>query len=96
MIHIKYSRHETRLQVRGHAGFAPEGQDIVCAGISALLCALAMHPLTQDMHIEHDWMVLLPIAGAEDVMRPYYDMIHAAMQDIAHQHPLHVCVHDIL
>ena len=96
MIHIKYSRREVRLQVRGHAGFAPEGQDIVCAGISALFGALAMHPLTQDMHIEHDWKVLQPLQGAEDVMRPYYDMIHAAMQDIACQHPLHVCTHEIL
>ena len=30
-----------RLEAAGHAGFAPAGQDIVCAGASALMCALA-------------------------------------------------------
>ena len=30
-----------RLEAAGHAGFAPAGQDIVCAGASALVCALA-------------------------------------------------------
>ena len=34
----------------GHAGFAPAGQDIVCAGISAL-CFAAAEYLTQ----MHDW-----------------------------------------
>ena len=30
-----------RLEAAGHAGYAPAGQDIVCAGASALMCALA-------------------------------------------------------
>lgn len=30
-----------RLTVSGHAGYAQKGQDIVCAGVSALSCALA-------------------------------------------------------
>lgn len=29
-----------RIRASGHAEFAPAGQDIVCAGVSALLCAL--------------------------------------------------------
>ncbi len=96
MIHIKYYPDEVRLQLRGHAGFAPEGQDIVCAGISALFGALAMHPMVQDMRIEHDWKVLMAVDGAEDVMRPYFRMIADAMSDIAAQHPAHVCVHKTL
>ena len=93
MIHIKYFPDEVRLQLRGHAGFAPAGQDVVCAGISSLFGALAMHPMTQDMRIEHDWKILQPVQGAEDVMRPYYKMIVEAMADIAHQHPNYVCIH---
>jgi len=29
-----------RLEAAGHAGYAPEGQDIVCAGVSTLMQAL--------------------------------------------------------
>lgn len=29
-----------RLQIRGHAGTAPKGEDVVCAGVSALWCTL--------------------------------------------------------
>lgn len=45
MVHIHYSRdgNEHHLQITGHAGYAPAGQDIVCAGISALSCALLEH-----------------------------------------------------
>lgn len=32
---------ERRLVVQGHAGYGPEGQDIVCAAASALVYALA-------------------------------------------------------
>ena len=40
MIYVKYNPDEVRLQVRGHAEQAPIGQDIVCAGVSALYGAL--------------------------------------------------------
>lgn len=40
MIEISYDG-VCRLCVRGHAGQAPVGQDIVCAGVSALTVALA-------------------------------------------------------
>ena len=38
MIHVTYG--EDRVTVRGHAGFAPRGSDIVCAAASALVYAL--------------------------------------------------------
>ena len=42
MTHIHYHRDESghRLHITGHAGYAPRGQDIVCAGISALAYGL--------------------------------------------------------
>lgn len=39
MITIHFDR--LRMEANGHAGFAPIGQDIVCAGISALSFAAA-------------------------------------------------------
>lgn len=89
MICIKYFPQETRLQARGHAGYAPEGQDIVCAGISALFGALAMHPLTEQRK-EADWQVIVAKEGAAEVMRPYFEMIAQGMTDIAKQYPDHV------
>lgn len=41
MIHITYHRIYHRLTVRGHAGYAPAGQDLVCAAVSALTYTLA-------------------------------------------------------
>ena len=45
MIRIHYSRDGKthQLHITGHAGYAPRGQDIVCAGISALSFALLGH-----------------------------------------------------
>ena len=34
-----------RLEASGHAGYAPAGQDIVCAGASTLMQALVSHYL---------------------------------------------------
>ena len=38
MIRAKFT--QNRLTVEGHAGYAPKGQDIVCAAVSALVYAL--------------------------------------------------------
>ena len=38
---IRVTAQPGRLTVRGHADYAPAGQDIVCAAVSALLLALA-------------------------------------------------------
>ena len=41
MINIEYERSALRLTVSGHACCGAEGEDIVCAAASMLLCALA-------------------------------------------------------
>lgn len=38
MIEVTFSYH--RVTVQGHAGYAPKGEDIVCAAVSALTYAL--------------------------------------------------------
>ena len=44
MIHIEYYRAPERfaLSVKGHAGFAPAGRDIVCAAVSVLVSELSL------------------------------------------------------
>lgn len=85
MIYVKYNPDEVRLQLRGHAGQAPIGQDIVCAGVSALYGALSLHPLVKE-HTEHDWRVLTPVNGAQGVMKPMFDMIANGINNIAQQY----------
>ena len=41
MIKIEYHRSRHELTAKGHAGYAPEGQDIVCAAVSALMLTAA-------------------------------------------------------
>ena len=43
MIEVIYDRDVPSISASGHAGYAPAGQDIVCAGVSALLETLAMY-----------------------------------------------------
>ena len=53
MIEIKQKK--TEISVIGHAGFAPHGQDIVCAGVSTLVQTLiqSVEELTED-EIQYD------------------------------------------
>lgn len=47
---IEVFRSESGITIKGHAGYAPEGQDIVCAGVSALtqVFAASIEELTDD------------------------------------------------
>lgn len=40
MTRCYYDRSKRLIRIEGHAMFAPAGEDIVCAGVSALECAL--------------------------------------------------------
>lgn len=40
MIRCRYNKETYELWIDGHAGFAPTGEDIVCAGVTALEVAL--------------------------------------------------------
>ena len=47
---IVVNRHSNGITMSGHANYAPPGQDIVCAGVSALVQTLiqSIEELTQD------------------------------------------------
>ena len=40
MIEVRYDPDRLRLSINGHSGYAPIGQDIVCAGVSTLIYTL--------------------------------------------------------
>ena len=37
MIEIKYNKKQRQIECKGHAGYAPQGQDVVCAAVSAIM-----------------------------------------------------------
>jgi len=43
MIQIRIDVEGMRLEIDGHAGYAPEGQDIICAAVSTLAYTLAQN-----------------------------------------------------
>lgn len=47
---IKVTRTKNRIELKGHAGYAPHGKDIVCAGVSVLFQTLihSIEELTED------------------------------------------------
>lgn len=47
---IVVSHNDGEIKIEGHAGYAPEGQDIICAGVSALVQGLvrSIESLTED------------------------------------------------
>jgi len=57
MTEIRVNMDEFRIEADGHAGQAEAGQDIVCAGISALMLAL-LNVLVEDeekRYLELEW-----------------------------------------
>ena len=69
-ITCSYSGNSFALDVSGHSGYAPVGDDIVCAGISALVQTLAIRA----DEIGEDTMIDLP-GGGEAHIRSSGDRI---------------------
>lgn len=40
---LERDAHSVSLEISGHAGFAPHGEDILCAAVSALVCGLSAY-----------------------------------------------------
>lgn len=95
MIRVNYYPQEPRLLVSGHAGYAPLGEDIVCAGISALYCTLRMHEGVVEVQgryppMEERRCALCAEADRWQELKPLFDMIAMGMRDIAQRYPEHV------
>ena len=72
MIHIEYYRAPERfaLSVKGHAGFAPAGRDIVCAAVSVLVSELSL--------------ALEQAAESGEILRPFFGELPAAADTFQH------------
>lgn len=96
-IYEKNSRYSIR--ARGHADYAPLGQDIVCASVSVLLQSLGNY--ISEHALEYNWRVLeckyekgdicidtleeLPLPGTH--LKDLYHMVEDSLIDIANQYP---------
>lgn len=95
MIKVEYYPKEPRLYVCGHAGYAPAGEDVVCAGISALYCTLRMREGVVEVQGLYPPMnerryALMAEVGREQELRPLFDTMAMGMRDIAGRYPEYV------
>lgn len=70
MITVTYDPRHRRLELRGHAGSAPKGEDLVCAAVSALCCTLAENLRRRD-------------SRALVILQPGYARFQCRSQDLA-------------
>lgn len=101
MIRAEYRRKGPELAVTGHAGFAPAGEDIVCAGVSALVGALG-HYLGEleeqgwgrlDIANEDGgWRICFAPAGKKREALAAFDTVWEGFRLIAKQYPEHLRV----
>ena len=74
------------LTVEGHAGYAPKGQDIVCAAVSALVYAL-IGTLEETENVAE--MVLRPGYAAVEAKKKTaaFDLVRCGLTQLADRYP---------
>ena len=102
MIEIKYFERNNRyaISLKGHADYAPHGQDIVCASVSSLVTALGNYIL--EHFAEQKWIVLevnldtgdsnveILDESGNDVAKNLYHLVYEQLQDIAELYPINL------
>lgn len=93
MISCSYRKDVGLITIDGHAGYAPKGQDIVCAGVSAIEVALAEWLKAENIPHkavigEETDCILCKDARAEACM----DMAWTGLKLIAENYPDYVCI----
>ena len=83
MISICYDSSVPMMRAEGHAGFAPFGEDIVCAGVSALLETLALYA---DCREDGD---VFELSGGD---ARYYDFVAEGILQISEIYPENVII----
>ena len=95
-----------RLEVKGHAGFAEKGTDIVCAGASMLVQALvgSLDVAEQRGRCEYKakntedgeaiiWAFARP--GTQAEIKAYFRMCVTGLRMLQREYPTHVSVKDV-
>ena len=99
MIKIKYAKNE--LEITGHSGSAPKGEDLICAGVSSatvgLACALKsdnergiLEDLAIDMKDGFTYIKAVPKEGYEANIGIRFDTIFNVYDALAMEFPKHV------
>lgn len=91
---IEVSRSSGEITVNGHAGFAPEGQDIICASVSALVQTLvySLEDLTEDK-IEYELSpgtVYIKYRNLSERAQLLIDSFFVGIETISSNYPYHV------
>ena len=99
MTTVKYYPAEFRMEIFGHAGFAPAGEDLVCAGASTLMMAL-INTATDDPDLQtsifmsrENALVQVssnPTEDKEDKCGAVYDTVFRGYQALEESYPDHV------
>lgn len=93
---IEVSRFEGGITVKGHANYAPFGQDIVCAGVSTLIQTLivSIENLTED-EIQYDIQsgyVDIRHGKLSECARALVDSFFVGVELIANEYPAYVSI----
>lgn len=88
---IEIHRHDKGISIKGHANYAPLGQDIVCAGVSALVQSLirSIEILTDDK-IKYEvssGMVDINYENLSERAQVLVDSFFVGVQMIADEYP---------
>ena len=97
MIHATYDRDGRMhtLSVNGHAGYAKRGEDIVCAGVSAIVYSLVAwleNNSESEEYVsidEHNGEVVIACEGDDNVASVFY-MAAIGIETISNTYPDHV------
>lgn len=97
MIRVRYTEgHE--LNIEGHAGYAICGQDIVCAGVSAIVYALLGWLVDNQDEVEdlvgplvEDGRLYVSCSGSDKVSTAF-EVAMSGIEQIAGQYPNHVVI----
>lgn len=79
----------TGFKIDGHANFAPKGQDIICAAVSALAIATsnALDQFNKCEVAEADGMLVCVVNDPDDLTTTLLQPLLIGLDGIAEQHP---------
>jgi uncharacterized protein YsxB (DUF464 family) len=85
----------TGFSIKGHAGYAPEGRDIICAGVSAIAqtAILGLQHFDVNMHVEADkGLLTCNVQSDMPEARTILQVLKLGLDAIADGYPEHVAV----
>lgn len=98
-IRINQNSENCTITLDGHAGYAPMGQDIVCAGISSIYQTMvsAIDLFTEAMPREYpsDNSVMCCICGLDEKAELYIEAFRLGCKAISDAYPENVKVKDV-